>query len=138
MRILCSIIILLCINSSFALAQDKKKAPQKQEPEQNIFVRTEIEAHTDTRAFMKYIMKHAQLSDSLLQESGGNLTVIVSFIVDQYGRVTDVKAEPEHALGAMAAKIIRNYPGIWTPAVQCGRAVKSYKKQRITFCTATE
>jgi len=65
----------------------------------------------------------------------GCYTVVVSFIVDKYGNVTDVKAEknPGYGLGAMAVNAVRKYKGTWKPAAQCGRYVKSYKKETITF-----
>lgn len=133
MRAILTAIILFSISAS---AQVKKQKPGEQ-----IFEKIEINAHTDRAQFARYLMRHITLPDSLIEEKGvANLTVVVSFIVDQYGRVTDVKAEsdPGYGLGARAVKIIKNYPGSWTPAVQCGRQVKSYKKEIIRFCLAAD
>jgi len=60
-------------------------------------------------------------------------TVMVQFIVDKNGALSDIKAisGPE-LLQAAAVEVITNSPR-WKPAVQDGRVVKSYKKQPITF-----
>ena len=60
-------------------------------------------------------------------------TVVVQFIVDKEGNVSDVEAvsgPPE--LKAEAVRVIKK-SGKWTPAIQNGRKVKSYKKQPIGF-----
>lgn len=61
-------------------------------------------------------------------------TVIVQFIVDKEGKVTDVQVvKPvDPLLDAAAIQLIKSSPD-WTPAVQNGRNVKSYKKQPIVF-----
>jgi periplasmic protein TonB len=59
--------------------------------------------------------------------------VVVQFIVDKEGNVSDVEAvsgPPE--LRTEAVRVIKK-SGKWTPAVQNGRKVKSYKKQPIGF-----
>ena len=65
-------------------------------------------------------------------------TVVVQFIVDKEGNVSDVEAvsgPPE--LKAEAVRVIKK-SGKWTPAVQNGRKVKSYKKQPIGFRISAE
>lgn len=60
-------------------------------------------------------------------------TVVVQFIVDKEGVVSNVQAisGPEE-LRQEAVRLI-NGSGKWTPAVQNGRQVKSYKKKPIEF-----
>jgi protein TonB len=60
-------------------------------------------------------------------------TVIVKFIVDEKGNVSNVEAAsgPEE-LQEEAVRVIRK-SGKWTPAIQNGRQVRSYKKQSIIF-----
>ncbi len=60
-------------------------------------------------------------------------TVVVQFIVDKNGALSDIEAisGPE-LLQEAAVSVIRNSPH-WKPAIQFGRKVKSYKKQPITF-----
>jgi protein TonB len=60
-------------------------------------------------------------------------TVIVQFIVDAEGNVSNITAlsGPEELRSAAVAVVKKS--GKWTPALQNGRHVKSYKKQPITF-----
>jgi protein TonB len=61
-------------------------------------------------------------------------TVIVSFIVDRAGNISDVKAEndPGYGTKAEAIKVILKSPK-WSPAIQNGREVVYRQKQNITF-----
>jgi len=61
-------------------------------------------------------------------------TVIVQFIIDKEGKVTNVQvAKPvDPLLDAAAIQLIQSSPD-WIPAVQNGRKVSSYKKQPIVF-----
>jgi hypothetical protein len=121
---------------AMASAQDGKKPARKENDYHKIFTKIENEANTDPVAFQRYIAKHMSLPDSIAGRlSPEQYTVTVSFVIDKYGRMEDVKAEnaADNPLAAMAVKIIRNYPGKWTPANQCGVYVKSYKKQKIIF-----
>jgi periplasmic protein TonB len=60
-------------------------------------------------------------------------TVIIQFIVDILGNVSDVNAisGPEE-LRAAAVSVIKK-SGKWTAAIQNGQKVKSYKKQPVVF-----
>lgn len=64
----------------------------------------------------------------------GTYTVIVQFIVDKDGRVSDVRALTNHGFGMEeeAMRMIRKGPD-WIPAIQNGHIVKAYRKQPITF-----
>jgi protein TonB len=60
-------------------------------------------------------------------------TVVVQFIVDKNGTLSDIEAISGPALLQEAAvNVIKNSPN-WKPAIQDGKKVKSYKKQPITF-----
>jgi periplasmic protein TonB len=64
--------------------------------------------------------------------------VTVQFIVDKEGNVSNVEAvSGPQELRAEAVRVIKK-SGKWTPAVQNGRQVKSYKKQPIGFRIAAE
>lgn len=64
--------------------------------------------------------------------------VVVQFIVDKAGTVTDVEAvSGPNELREEAVRVIKK-SGKWTPAVQNGRQVKSYKKQPIVFRLETQ
>ncbi len=64
----------------------------------------------------------------------GNYTVIVSFLVDKTGAISEVRAEndPGYGTAAEAVRVIQRGPA-WTPAVQNGRNVIYRQKQSITF-----
>ena len=64
----------------------------------------------------------------------GAYTVIVQFIVDLDGFITNVRSLTKHGYGMEeeAMRVIKKGPK-WIPALQNGRHVKAYKKQPITF-----
>jgi protein TonB len=66
-------------------------------------------------------------------DAGIQGTVIVRFIVDKEGNVSEVEAisGPEELLSSAVSVIKKS--GRWEPAIQNGRKVNSYKKQPITF-----
>jgi len=85
-------------------------------------------------AWMRFLNK--KLSPNYPQEAiekGIQGRVVVQFIVDREGVVSDVQAisGPEE-LKEVAVKVIRQ-SGKWIPAIQNGNKVKSYKAQPITF-----
>ena len=88
-------------------------------------------------AWKKYLERN--LNAQVAADDGalaGNYTVIVQFIVDKEGVISDVtaidipKACP--GCGPEAVKVIKKGPR-WEPAVQNGRAVKFQAVQHITF-----
>ena len=60
-------------------------------------------------------------------------TVIVQFIVENDGTLSNIEAISGPELLQSAAVDIFKYSPRWKPAIQDGRIVKSYKKQPITF-----
>jgi hypothetical protein len=64
----------------------------------------------------------------------GYFTVVVQFIVDTDGSISDVKALTNHGYGmeAEVLKLIGRGPK-WEPAVMFGSPVKAYRKQPVTF-----
>lgn len=60
-------------------------------------------------------------------------TVVVQFIVEKDGRVTDVEASSgDPLLTDEAVRIVKSSPD-WIPAKGDGKPLKSYKKQPISF-----
>ncbi len=111
------------------------EAPKKVEEDwDKTFTKVEIESEYPggTSAWQRYLNKSLRYpQDAIDNEVQG--TVVVQFIVDKEGMVSNVEAisGPEE-LRDEAARVIKK-SGKWTPAVQNGRQVKSYKKQPITF-----
>ncbi len=88
--------------------------------------------------WIKYLERN--LNKELPSENGAppaDYAVIVSFIVDRNGLISDVRAEndPGYGTRAEAIRVIQKGPN-WTPAQQNGRAVVYRQKQKITFRVA--
>jgi protein TonB len=100
------------------------------------FLKVEIESEYPggAAAWKRYLNKNFHYpEDGLSNEIQG--IVIVQFIVDKEGNVSDVQAvsgPEEGGLREEAIRVIRK-SGTWIPAVQNGRKVKSYKKQPVIF-----
>lgn len=104
--------------------------------ENKVFEKVEVNAHTNEKAWAEHIAKKAQLPDSLMKDiPGGTYKVNVQFIVDVHGNLGQIKAknDPGYGLAKMAMSVISSYKGKWQPANQCGRNVKAYREQMITF-----
>ena len=69
----------------------------------------------------------------------GNYTVLVQFVVDIDGTVSDIKPLTNHGYGLEqeAVRVLKK-AAKWKPAIQNGRQVKAYRKQVITFQVTTE
>ncbi len=110
----------------------EKKADKKD----SVFMKVEIESSYPggVSAWMRFLNK--KLTPNYPEEAiekGIQGRVVVQFIVDLEGTVSDVQAisGPEE-LREVAMKVIRQ-SGKWIPAIQNGNTVKSYKRQPITF-----
>ncbi|ANH79708.1 energy transducer TonB [Niabella ginsenosidivorans] len=64
----------------------------------------------------------------------GNYQVLVQFVVDVDGTVSDMKVlkDPGYGMSEEAIRVIQK-SGKWKPAIQNGYPVKAYRKQPITF-----
>ena len=88
-------------------------------------------------AWMRYLNKTFRYPQEA-QDNEIQGTVVVQFIVDKAGVVSDVEAiSGPKELRDEAVRVIKK-SGSWTPAVQNGRQVKSYKKQPIQFRLETQ
>lgn len=110
------------------------EAPKKQDEGETIFTKVEIESQfpggiSAWAAFLNRKLNYPQqAADNEIQG-----TVMIQFIVDLQGNVSEVTAisGPEE-LRAAAINVIKQ-SSKWTPAIQNGIPVKSYKRQPITF-----
>ncbi|HLK30986.1 MAG TPA: TonB family protein [Puia sp.] len=84
-------------------------------------------------ALSEFLSKHLRYPDKALKNNTQG-TVVVQFIVDKDGSVTDVQVAKgvDPLLDEEAVRVIKKMPK-WQPAIQGGRQVKSYKKQPIAF-----
>jgi periplasmic protein TonB len=82
----------------------------------------------------RYVKKEIEKNiDELTEEDAG--TVVVSFIVDKDGNVSDVEAGGElrnSKLAEIAVNAIKRGPK-WTPGIMNGHKVKSRRSQPVTF-----
>jgi protein TonB len=116
------------------------EAPKKVEEDYDkTFTKVEIESSYPggQGAWARYLNKSLRYpQEAIDQEIQG--TVVVQFIVDKEGNVSEVEAiSGAKELHAEAIRVIKK-SGKWQPAVQNGRQVKSYKKQPIVFRLETE
>ena len=113
-------------------------APKKNETDyEKTFTKVEIESEYPggSEAWKHYLGKNLRYPTAA-QENGIEGTVIVQFIVDKQGVVSDVTAiSGPNELREEAVRVIKK-SGNWNPAIQNGRPVKSYKSQPIIFRTA--
>ena len=113
------------------------EAPKKDEEDYDkTFTKVEIESSYPggPSAWMRYLNKTFRYPQEA-QDNEIQGTVVVQFIVDKEGNVSDVEAVSGPTNGGLrdeAMRVIKK-SGKWEPAVQNGRKVKSYKKQPITF-----
>lgn len=106
--------------------------PVEKEPE--VFTKVEVDAKYPGN-WVNFLTRN--LDAQVPVDNGaspGNYTVIVQFIVDVAGNVSDVKALTSVGYGMEqeAIRVIKK-SGKWTPAIQNGREVKAFRKQPITF-----
>lgn len=109
----------------------------KVEDENKVFEKVEVEASfpggdAGWRRFLERNVNGQVASDNGAQS--GSFTVVVQFIVDKQGNISDVKALTSHGFGMEeeAVRAIKRGPK-WVPAIQNGRNVNAYRKQPITF-----
>ena len=85
-------------------------------------------------AWQRYMNKNFVYPEEA-QNNGIDGQVMVRFIVDRDGNVSDVEAISGPTTGGLREEAVRviKKSGRWVPAVQNGRNVKSYKQQPVTF-----
>jgi TonB family protein len=83
-------------------------------------------------AWVQYLSENLQYPKKAIKRKIEG-TVVVQFIVEKDGRVTDVEAiSGDPLLMEEAVRIIKSSPD-WIPARGDGKPLKSYKKQPIAF-----
>ncbi|MFT3825537.1 MAG: TonB family protein [Chitinophagaceae bacterium] len=106
-------------------------------PDTSIKTFTKIEVESEFKggagSWRSFLEKNIRYPDRALSaEKQG--TVHVWFVVDKEGNVSDatIFISVEYSLDEEALRIINRSPR-WTPAIQNGRQVRSYKRQPIMF-----
>lgn len=117
-----------------------EKPVSRKSKEDSVFLVVQIEASFPggMQVWQLYIRKAitAQLDEFADSDYG---TCIVNFIVDKYGKVSNVYAKTMVGtkLAEIAVKTIKNGPN-WIPAVQNGNYVNAYRSQPVTLLNPNE
>ena len=116
------------------------EAPKKDDEDwDKTFTKVEIESEYPggAAAWQRYLNRNLRYPQEAIDNEVQG-AVVVQFIVDKEGNVSDVEAiSGPQELRPEAVRVIKK-SGKWTPAVQNGRQVKSYKKQPIVFRLESE
>ena len=90
-------------------------------------------------AWSRFLNKNLRYPDEA-QQTDVSGTVLVQFIVDKDGNVSDVEAVSGPTTGGLREEAVRviKKSGKWIPALQNGRSVKSYKRQPVVFQIADQ
>jgi periplasmic protein TonB len=127
------------------VVDDNKKiveVPKPNNDDNHVFEKVEIEASFQggPGAWARYLQRSLDSNEPVNNGAPtGSYTVIVQFIVDKQGNISDVKALTTHGFGMEeeAIRVIRRGPK-WIPAIQNGNPVNAYRKQPVTFVVAEE
>lgn len=113
------------------------EAPKIEKDIDEVFTTVQIEAQFPggIEGWRRFLERN--LNKDIASENGApaaDYSVIISFIVNKDGIISDVRAEndPGYGTKAEAIRVIQKGPR-WTPAVQNGRNVIYRQKQKITF-----
>jgi periplasmic protein TonB len=118
----------------------------KVEDEDRVFQKVEIDAEFPggNGAWTKYVSREIERNSDEIMEDGKSGTVVVLFIVDKEGAVSEVRAlpcgeagvpncvGPGSKLAEVAVAAIKKGPK-WKPAIQNGKSVKAYRRQPVTY-----
>lgn len=102
-----------------------------------IFDKVEIEASFPggSSAWRRYLERNLDANIPVKQKApAGNYTVVIQFVVNLDGTVSDLRALTKHGYGmeTEAIRAIKKGPK-WLPAIQNGRQVKASHKQPVTY-----
>lgn len=111
-------------------------------PDNKVYDKVEVECSFPggNKEWRVYLERNLDASVPLKNKAkDGVYTVIVQFIVDKEGKISDAKALTKHGYGMEeeGIRVIKKGPK-WVPATQNGKIVKAYRKQPITFYLGTE
>lgn len=123
----------------------------KEDDYDKVFQKVEIDAEFPGggAGWTRYVTREIERNIDELQDDGKSGTVVVLFIVDKEGGVSEVRAlscseagvanclGPNSKLAEIAVAAIKKGPK-WKPAVQNGRQVKAYRRQPVTFQLAEQ
>lgn len=109
--------------------------PKREEPDRP-FTKVEVDAQFPggLSAWKRFVERNLRYPDQAMN-NGISGTVVVEFVVDRDGNVSDIQAisgPDQGGLREEAIRVIRK-SGKWIPAIQNGQHVKAYRLQPMTF-----
>lgn len=121
------------IDGGTGIVEERKDKPEE------IFTTVEIEAkfNGNWRAFLERNLNAEVPVNN--NAPAGRYSVVMQFVVDANGNVSDIKALTAHGYGMEeeAIRVLRK-AAKWEPAIQNGNQVKAYRRQPITFDVQAE
>jgi periplasmic protein TonB len=121
-------------------AQNNTKTIDSSKSDDYIKVEVEASFPGGLKEWKKYLEKNLRAqTPSNNNAKPGSYKVVVQFIVDKDGTISNVTALTNFGYGMEneVKRVIQNGPN-WIPATQNGKAVKAYRKQPITFVIPNE
>ncbi|MEQ1796359.1 MAG: energy transducer TonB [Lacibacter sp.] len=116
--------------------QETKVVEAPKEDENQVFTKVEVEAQFPggEGKWNQFVQREVERHIDDLTDDGQAGTCEVQFIVDKEGNVSNVEAltMKGSVLARIAQDAIRKGPK-WIPAIQNGRQVKAWRRQKITF-----
>jgi Gram-negative bacterial TonB protein C-terminal len=131
------VIISACSNSYSQTNLPEENTGQDSLAEKKIYEVVESEATYPggAKAWLAFLEKHLDAAVPANRKApAGTYTVLIQFVVDKQGTITEPKALTHHGYG-MEEEVIRllRISPKWIPAIQNGRPVRAYRKQPVTF-----
>ncbi len=116
--------------------EETKVVEAPKEDENQVFTKVEVEAQFPggEGKWNQYVQREVEKNIDDLVDDGQSGTCEVQFIVDKEGNVSNVEALSMKGskLAEIAVNAIKRGPK-WIPAIQNGRQVKAWRRQKITF-----
>lgn len=128
------LILSVCFIFPAAVRAQTTPTPTQIDTSSKTYTKVEIESEFPggPKAWFKFLSEHLVYPKKAIRKKIEG-TVLLQFIVDKQGNITDLQAlSGDPILQEAALKAMAESPK-WVPAVQNGRVVKSYKKQPIIF-----
>ena len=125
------VLVLLVCSKSFS------QTTSDADTTKHIFEKVEVEAsYPGGEAAWRHFLER-NLNPSVPVDNGapyGRYLIIVQFIVDKEGRVSNIKPLTREGFG-MEQEVVRimNKSGLWTPAIMNVKPVNAYRRQPVTF-----
>jgi len=124
---------------SDVIAQNPTQQLSKEPIEDSVYRKVEVEAAFPggQRVWVTYLQKNLKAEIGIENFAPpGSYTVVVEFIVNKNGEISEIKPLTNHGFGMEeeVMRVVSKGPK-WVPAIHNGRQVSSYRKQPVTFVT---